>query len=139
MPLYLSAELQCSALDVVPMLTSSELNMTELLRSSMRMRPDRILIGEVRGGEALDMLKAWNTGCPGGICTVHANGAEEAIQRILDLAMEAGLTERPVQLVLHTIDAVVFVKRQGSQKGYVQEVLTLKGMKDEKIIFEKLA
>ncbi|MFN7098493.1 MAG: P-type conjugative transfer ATPase TrbB, partial [Gammaproteobacteria bacterium] len=71
-------ELQCAAENKVSMLTSQDVNMTSLLKTAMRMRPDRILIGEVRGAEALDMLKAWNTGCPGGICTVHANGPEEA-------------------------------------------------------------
>src|SRR5690606_36443339 len=60
-------ELQCQAANKVNMLTTATVNMTALLRDAMRMRPDRILIGEVRGGEALDMLKAWNTGCPGGI------------------------------------------------------------------------
>ncbi len=131
-------ELQCKASNVLPMLTSNEVNMTGLLRSAMRMRPDRILIGEVRGSEALDMLKAWNTGCPGGICTVHANGAEEAIQRILDLSMEAGLIVRPIQLVVHTIDVVVFVARQGSQKGFVKEIVALKGMMNEKLSFENI-
>lgn len=132
-------ELQCAAPNCVSMLTSNEVNMTGLLRSAMRMRPDRILIGEVRGGEALDMLKAWNTGCPGGICTVHANGAEEAIQRILDLVMEVGISAPPIQLVLHTIDAVVSVSRKGNEKGFISEVLTVKEHKDGKFVFEKLA
>jgi len=132
-------ELQCSAPNKVSMLTSNAVNMTDLLKTAMRMRPDRILIGEVRGREALDMLKAWNTGCPGGICTVHANGAEEAIQRILDLAMEAGLTVPPIALVLQTIDAIVFVNRAGNQKGFIQSILKLKGYGNEKFIFEKLA
>jgi type IV secretion system protein TrbB len=118
-------ELQCAAENQVSMLTSREVDMTALLRDAMRMRPDRILIGEVRGREALDMLKAWNTGCPGGICTVHANGAKEAIQRILDLSMEAGLVVPPVGLVRHTIDAVVSVVRQGSEKGFVKEIISL--------------
>ena len=115
-------ELQCSAENTVHMFTCESVNTRGLLRAAMRMRPDRILIGEVRGAEALDMLKAWNTGCPGGICTVHANGVEEAIQRILDLAMEAGLTNAPYALVNHTIDAVVSVKRQGNQKGFIEKI-----------------
>nr|MBA3705895.1 P-type conjugative transfer ATPase TrbB [Bacteroidota bacterium] len=65
-------ELQCSAPNKVSLVKTHEVSMTSLLHAAMRMRPDRILIGEVRGREALDMLKAWNTGCPGGICTVHA-------------------------------------------------------------------
>jgi type IV secretion system protein VirB11 len=132
-------ELQCRAPNKVAMLTSDTVSMRGLLRLAMRMRPDRILIGEVRGAEALDMLKAWNTGCPGGICTVHANGAEEAIQRILDLSMEAGLTIPPKDLVFHTIDAIVSVQRAGHQKGFIQEILSLGEYKNGKFIFNKLA
>jgi type IV secretion system protein VirB11 len=132
-------ELQCSASNKVPMLTSDQVNMTGLLRAAMRMRPDRILIGEVRGAEALDMLKAWNTGCPGGICTVHANGAEEAVQRILDLSMEAGLTTPPTQLVTHTIDAIVSVTRHGSQKGFIRAIVALGDHEHGKFTFTPLA
>ncbi len=132
-------ELQCSAPNKVAMLTTDDVNMTGLLRSAMRMRPDRILIGEVRGQEALDMLKAWNTGCPGGICTVHANGAEEAVQRILDLSMEAGLTVPPTKLISHTIDAIISVTRKENKKGFIHEILALKGHTNENFIFEKLA
>lgn len=131
-------ELQCHASNVVSMLTSETVKLTNLLRSAMRMRPDRILIGEIRGGEALDMLKAWNTGCPGGICTVHANGAVEAIQRVMDLAMEAGLTAPPIQLVLHTIHAVVSVKRNGNQKGFIDDILTVETYQNDKFSFKAL-
>jgi P-type conjugative transfer ATPase TrbB len=131
-------ELQCSALNQVSMLTSDTVNMTGLLRAAMRMRPDRILIGEVRGAEALDMLKAWNTGCPGGICTIHANGSEEAIQRISDLAMEAGLTVPPIQLVLHTVDAIISVTRKENQKGFIQDILSLGAYQNGKFMFKKL-
>lgn len=131
-------ELQCTAPNKVAMLTSDDVDMTGLLRAAMRMRPDRILIGEVRGKEALDMLKAWNTGCPGGICTIHANGAEEAIQRTLDLAMEAGLSVPPISLVQHTVDAVVAVARRGNQKGHVAAIVKLKECCNGKFIFEKL-
>lgn len=132
-------ELQCSAANKVAFLTSDDVDMTGLLRAAMRMRPDRILIGEVRGKEALDMLKAWNTGCPGGICTVHANGTEEAVQRILDLAMEGGLSNPPISLVLHTIDAIVSVIRRDSKKGFIHKIVKLGGYQNEKFIFEELA
>lgn len=131
-------ELQCIAPNKVQMVTSDNVNMTGLLRAAMRMRPDRILIGEVRGKEALDMLKAWNTGCPGGICTVHANGAEEAIQRITDLAMEAGLIVPPTKLVLHTIDAIVSIVRNENKKGYVREILSLGESSNGEYVFKKL-
>lgn len=132
-------ELQCCAPNSVSMLANEQVNLTALLRTAMRMRPDRIIIGEVRGAEALALLKAWNTGCPGGICTVHANGAVEAVQRIVDLAMEAGLSQPPIGLVLHTIHAVVSVQRRDHQKGFIQEILTLGDYQDGKLSFETLA
>lgn len=132
-------ELQCQALNKVNMLTSNEVNMTGLLRTAMRMRPDRIFIGEVRGKEALDLLKAWNTGCSGGVCTVHANGTEEAIQRILDLAMESGLVVAPITLILHTIDAIVSVVRNNHQKGFIQQITKLMGYQNETFKFSQLA
>lgn len=115
-------ELQCCAKNKIHLFTSKYVDMTDLLRDAMRMRPDRILIGEVRGKEALTLLKAWNTGCPGGICTVHANNATDAVQRILDLSMEAGLVSPPLNLVTQTIDAIVAVERHGTKKGIIKEI-----------------
>src|SRR3546814_6899154 len=67
-------ELQSPAADTVALRTRpGVVTMADLVRSTLRLRPDRIIVGEVRGPEALDMLKAWNTGHPGGIATVHAN------------------------------------------------------------------
>lgn len=132
-------ELQCTAPNMVSMVTSENAPMTSLLRTAMRMRGDRIFVGEVRGAEALDMLKAWNTGCPGGVCTVHANGCVEAIQRILDLAVEAGLSHPPISLVRHTIDAVVFVTKMSSHKGFVSEICKVGELNNEKFTLTKLA
>lgn len=131
-------ELQCKAPNAVTLLTAASLTMRDLLHAAMRLRPDRILIGEVRGPEALDMLKAWNTGCPGGICTTHANGAEEALQRIADLAMETGLTQPPWALLQHALDAVVAIERRGSQKGFLKKIVRLNGRKNETFVFETL-
>lgn len=132
-------ELQCPPSNKVAMLTTASINMTTLVRMAMRMRPDRILIGEVRGAEALDMLKAWNTGCPGGLCTVHANSAQEAIQRILDLAMENRLSAPPFQLVAQTIDTIVSIQRKGHQKGFIHEIVTLGSYQNEQFMFTQLA
>jgi P-type conjugative transfer ATPase TrbB len=132
-------ELQCAAPNKVSLLTSNNVSMNTLLRMAMRMRPDRILIGEVRGAEALDMLKAWNTGCPGGISTVHANGAIEAIQRIIDLSMEAGLSIPPIYLISHTIDAIISISRIGKKTGVLKEILALGEYRNGQFSFEKLA
>lgn len=131
-------ELQCAARNCVALLTCESINMRNLLHAAMRMRPDRILMGEVRGAEALELLKAWNTGCPGGICTTHANNAETAIQRIADLAMEAGLIQPPWSLLQHTLNAVVAVIRRGNQKGHVEQIITIKGRIHEKFLLETL-
>lgn len=117
-------ELQCEAQNHEFLRTTDTLSMQHLLKHTMRMSPDRILVGEVRGAEALDLLKAWNTGCPGGIATIHANGAKEAIQRLSDCAMEAGLIHPPLSLIQHTIDAVVFVESKGNQKGFIHHIVT---------------
>src|SRR3546814_15374081 len=86
-----TAELQCSAADKEELLTKTSfppVTMTDLVRDSLRLRPDRIIIGEVRDGSALDLLNAWNTGHPGGLATIHANSAMEGLTRLEDLIGE---------------------------------------------------
>jgi type IV secretion system protein VirB11 len=102
-------ELQCAAPDGVALRTrAGSVTMADLVRSTLRLRPDRIIVGEVRGPEALDMLKAWNTGHPGGIATVHANSAMSALYRIEQLVAEAVVTV-PRRLIADAIDLVVFI------------------------------
>lgn len=115
-------ELQSPARDTVALRTrpsSSDKNtavtMGDLVRSTLRLRPDRIIVGEVRGGEALDMLKAWNTGHPGGIATVHANSAASALYRIEQLIQEAVVTV-PRRLVAEAIDMIVFIAGRGTAR-----------------------
>ena len=89
--------------------------MADLVRSTLRLRPDRIIVGEVRGGEALDMLKAWNTGHPGGIATVHANSAASALYRLEQLIQEAVVTV-PRRLIAEAIDLIVFIAGRGTAR-----------------------
>ncbi|WP_184157033.1 P-type conjugative transfer ATPase TrbB [Sphingobium lignivorans] len=106
-------ELQCAAPDVVALRTrAGSVTMADLVRSTLRLRPDRIIVGEVRGPEALDMLKAWNTGHPGGIATVHANSATSALYRIEQLVQEAVVTV-PRRLIAEAIDLIVFIAGRG--------------------------
>ena len=92
-------ELQCAAADCVALRTRrGVVSLADLVRSTLRLRPDRIIVGEVRGAEALDMLKAWNTGHPGGIATVHANSAHAALYRIEQLVQES-VTVIPRRLI----------------------------------------
>jgi type IV secretion system protein VirB11 len=106
-------ELQSPAADTVALRTRpGVVSMADLVRSTLRLRPDRIIVGEVRGPEALDMLKAWNTGHPGGIATVHANSAQAALYRIEGLVQEAVVTV-PRRLIAEAIDIIVFIAGRG--------------------------
>ncbi len=106
-------ELQCAAPDVVALRTrAGSVSMADLVRSTLRLRPDRIIVGEVRGREALDMLKAWNTGHPGGIATVHANSAVSALYRLEQLVQESVVTV-PRRLIAEAIDMIVFIAGRG--------------------------
>jgi type IV secretion system protein VirB11 len=103
-------ELQCAARNAVQLHTGDVADLTRLTRVTMRLRPDRIIVGEVRGAEALALLKAWNTGHPGGVTTVHANSAAAALMRLDTLIQEAGVPAQP-RLVAEAVDVVVFMSR----------------------------
>ena len=103
-------ELQVGAQNVAFLRTSDNVDMTRLLRATLRLRPDRIVVGEVRDGSALALLKAWNTGHPGGVGTVHANDARAALVRIGQLIQEAGVPPNP-ELIAETVNTVVSIKR----------------------------
>jgi type IV secretion system protein VirB11 len=106
-------ELQCDAPDCVALRTKPGVaSLADLVRSTMRLRPDRIIVGEVRGPEALDLLKAWNTGHPGGIATVHANSARAALYRLEQLIQET-VVAVPRRLIAEAIDFVVFIQGRG--------------------------
>jgi len=120
-------ELQCPAADTVALRTrAGHVTIGDLVRSTLRLRPDRIIVGEVRGPEALDMLKAWNTGHPGGIATVHANGAAAALHRLESLVQEAVVTV-PRRLIAEAIDLVVFISGRGLARR-VAAVVQLDGL-----------
>jgi hypothetical protein len=99
-------ELQCKAPNLVALRTKDGVaSLSDLVRSSLRLRPDRIPIGEVRGAEALDLLKAWGTGHPGGIGTIHAGSAIGALRRLEQLIQEAVVTV-PRALIAETINLI---------------------------------
>jgi type IV secretion system protein TrbB len=123
-------ELQCPAEDKVELLTKStepRVTMTDLLRMTLRLRPDRIIIGEVRGPEALAMLKAWNTGHPGGVATIHANSAGDALRRIEDLVGEASQII-PKRSIASAVNLLVFIERISANPGRtVRSILEVQG------------
>ena len=123
-------ELRCAAPNVVQLRTHrGSTSLQDLVRSTLRLRPDRIIIGEVRGAEALDLLKAWNTGHPGGITTLHANSAHGALARLEQLTLEA-TPRAPFDLIAEAIDVVVFMSRAGGQRR-VEEALRVTGFDGE--------
>ncbi len=120
-----TAEIQCSAENAVLLHATDNVDMLRLLKATMRLRPDRILVGEVRGPEALALLKAWNTGHPGGVATIHANSAAAGLIRMEQLIAEATPTPMPV-LIGEAVDLVVsIVKTPIGRK--VHEILQVLG------------
>ena len=130
-------ELQCPAEDYSPMFTKQDTgdskiryNMTRLLADCMRRSPDRIIVGEVRDGAAYTMLKAWNTGHPGGACTVHADGAEEGLTRIKSLAQEDSAAGDVKELIGEAIDVVVAIQHvelpDGRKSRIVSDIIEVK-------------
>lgn len=115
-------ELQCSAPNLVALRTKEGvLTLTELVRSSLRLRPDRIPIGEVRGPEALDLLKAWGTGHPGGIGTIHAGSGLGALRRLEQLIQEAVVTV-PRALIAETINIIAVLSGRGAERRLTELV-----------------
>ncbi len=113
-------ELQCTAPNLVAMRTKDGVaSLSELVRSSLRLRPDRIPVGEVRGSEALDLLKAWGTGHPGGIGTIHAGSAIGALRRMEQLIQEAVVTV-PRALIAETIDLIAVLAGRGASRRLVE-------------------
>ncbi len=114
-------ELRCAAKDCVALRTQPFVRMGDLVRSTLRLRPDRIIVGEVRGGEALDLLKAWSTGHPGGIATVHANSAADGLDRLEQLVGEV-VANVPRKLISTAVDVVVGIEnRKGVRR--VKDIL----------------
>jgi type IV secretion system protein VirB11 len=109
-------ELQCAADNQVALRTREGVaSLADLVRSSLRLRPDRIIIGEVRGAEALDLVKAWGTGHPGGVGTLHAGSALGALLRLEQLIQEAVVTV-PRGLIAQTIDLIAVLQGRGRQR-----------------------
>lgn len=109
-------ELQCAAEDLVALRTKPNVaSLKDLVRSTLRLRPDRIIVGEVRGPEALEMLKAWNTGHPGGITTLHANSDRAGLYRLEQLIQEAVVTV-PRHFIADVVDVIVFIEGRGAAR-----------------------
>jgi type IV secretion system protein VirB11 len=122
-------ELQCAAPNLVALRTGDGIaTLSELVRSALRLRPDRIPIGEVRGGEALDLVKAWGTGHPGGIGTIHAGSALGALRRLEQLIQERVVTV-PRALIAETVDVIAVLVRDGPARR-LADLVAVTGLAD---------
>ena len=123
-------ELQISAKNNVIMRTSSNFSMLQALKVCLRKRPDRIVVGEVRDGSALTLLKSWATGHVGGSASCHCNNAYGALTRLELLISEVSVTPMH-QLIAEAIDIVVFIERDNSEVGRsIKEVISVDGYSD---------
>jgi type IV secretion system protein VirB11 len=104
--------------------------MTQLLRTTLRMRPDRIIVGEVRGPEALDLLMAWNTGHEGGVATLHANDAKAGLSRLAMLISMHPDSPRPIEpLIGEAVQLIVHIARTPEGRR-VEQILEISGYRD---------
>jgi type IV secretion system protein VirB11 len=132
-----TVELQCRNEDRVQLCALPGVaSMAELVRSTLRQRPDRIIVGEVRGAEALDLLKAWGTGHPGGIATLHANSAHGALLRLEQLTLEAASVP-PRALIAEAVNVIVFLAGRGAARK-VREVARVTGLDGERYRLESI-
>src|SRR5438874_1560542 len=101
----------------------------DLLKAALRHRPDRIIVGEIRGGEAFDLLQALNTGHSGSLCTLHANSARQAIARFSDCVLQSGI-ELPHRAIManigNSVDLLIHIARIGGRRS-IAEILTVQG------------
>jgi Flp pilus assembly CpaF family ATPase len=122
-------ELQIDASNVIRRLVRGKADMRRHVCEMLRMRPDRIIVGEVRGAEALDLLKAWNTG-HSGFTTIHANSASAALLRLESLMQEGGVPANP-RLIAESVDLRSFISRRPDGARRIEEMVRVKGCAPE--------
>lgn len=123
-----TGEIQCTAKNYIQYHTSAEVSMTKLLRTTLRMRPDRIIVGEVRGPEALDLLMAWNTGHEGGVATLHANDARAGLSRLAMLISMHPDSPKPIEpLIGDAVHLIVHIARTPEGGRRVEEIIEIGG------------
>ena len=129
-----TGEIQCNAINHVQYHTTLDVSMTDLLKTTLRMRPDRILVGEVRGAEALDLLMAWNTGHEGGAATLHSNTALSGLSRLeMLVSMNRDAPKNIAPLIAETVDVVVHIEKTPEGRR-VREVVEVCGYTDGQYI-----
>lgn len=129
-----TAELVCSAPNTTSLLSNKFINMNRLIRTAMRLFPNRIVVGEVHDHEMLDVFNIWNTNCPGGLATVRAENTHATLQNIMKQSVVVGTKA----LLEQAQQVLVGIQRRRGQPGYVTEIIALKGMRHGQFIFESL-
>lgn len=124
-------EIQCAAANHVALHITDTIDMGRLLKTTMRLRPDRIIVGEVRDGAALTLLKSWNTGHPGGVTTVHSNSAVAALRRLEQLVAEVSTQPMP-EVIGEAVDLIVSIERAPDRPAgrLVREIVQVDGFRD---------
>ena len=133
-----TGEIQCAAQNFVQYHTTLDVDMTQLLKTTLRMRPDRILVGEVRGAEALDLLDAWNTGHEGGAATLHANDAMSGLTRLESLISRNPSAPKEIMpLIAEAVDVVVHITRTPHGRK-IQQIIEVQDFKRGSYQIKKL-
>jgi len=126
-----TGEIQCAAKNFLQFHTTLEVSMTDLLKTTLRMRPDRILVGEVRGPEALNLLMAWNTGHEGGLATLHANNARAGLDRLMMLISMHPESPKPIEpLIGEAVHFIVHISKTPAGSRRVKEILEVTGYRE---------
>ncbi len=144
-----SAELQITGVDNLVSLEtrnanasgSGQITIRDLIKSSLRMRPERIVVGEVRGGEALDMLQAMNTGHDGSLSTGHANSTQDMLSRLETMVLQGapGLPLEAIrQQIASAVDIIIHLSRLRDHSRKTMEITEVVGYKDGKIVLNPL-
>ena len=133
-----TGEIQCAAENFVQYHTSFDVPMTALLKATLRMRPDRILVGEVRGAEALDLLDAWNTGHEGGAATLHANNAAAGLARLRSLITRNESAPSEIELLIGEVVHVVVHIARTPEGRRIQEIIEVSGYENGRYITKNL-
>ena len=123
-------ELKCTAENKVALTTTDTVDMDNLLRKTLRLSPNRIVVGEVRGKEALILMDAWSTGHRGGCSTVHSDSAVDTLFRLEDLVSRVSLSTQQAGIA-RAIDVIVYIARRATSRK-VEEVLAIDGWDREK-------
>jgi type IV secretion system protein VirB11 len=131
-------ELQCGQKNKTSLRTVKDLvSLNDLVRLSMRLSPERLIVGEVRGKEALELLKSWNTGHPGGFATLHANSAPAALSRLEQLILEA--TPNPMrELIAEAVDMVIHLQRHAVTGPRVEQIIEVHGIRNGEYVWNEI-